>query len=257
MAHRGASSETPENTLAAVRRALALDVDVVEVNVQRTKDGALVVLHDSTLARTTDVRRLFPRRSPWLVADFTLDEISRLDAGSWCAPYFAGEGVPTLEQVVDAVRSHRAGLLVEVKETALHPGLASDVADALAAIPGYVEEAVADRRLVVQSFDAAAMQEHKERVPSVPVGVLGTPAKADLGVLATWADQVNPAHWSVGADWVETVHRHGLQCQLWTVNRPATMRRALSLGADGIITDRPRVLRRMLEVRQASPVKTA
>ena len=258
VAHRGASSEAPENTLAAVRRALGQDVDVVEVDVQRTKDGALVVLHDATLARTTDVRRLFPRRSPWLVSDFTFDEVRRLDAGGWCAPLFAGEQVPTLEQVVQTVRRSRAGLLVEVKETSLHPGLAADVADALRAIPGYLDEAVADRRLVVQSFDAGAMQDHKEREPSVPVGVLGTPSKADLGALATWADQVNPAHWSVGPDWVETVHRHGMQCQLWTVNRPATMRRALTMQVDGIITDRPRVLRGMLEpAGRPSPVRSA
>jgi glycerophosphoryl diester phosphodiesterase len=91
----------------------------------------------------------------------------------------------------------------------------------------------------------------------VPVGVLGTPTRAELGALATWADEVNPAHWSVGPDWVETAHRHGLRCRLWTVNRPATMRRALALGADAVITDRPRVLRRLVEAGDRAPVRSA
>ena len=81
VAHRGASVEAPENTLAAVRRAIARDADAVEVDVQRTRDGGLVMLHDTSLARTTDARRVFPRRSPWLVSDFTLDEVQQLDAG--------------------------------------------------------------------------------------------------------------------------------------------------------------------------------
>ena len=71
IAHRGASADAPENTLAAVRRAVAVGADLVEVDVQRTRDGALVLMHDTTLTRTTDVRRVFPHRAPWRVADFT------------------------------------------------------------------------------------------------------------------------------------------------------------------------------------------
>ena len=251
VAHRGASAEAPENTLAAVRRAVSRDADHVEVDVQRTKDGALVVLHDTTLARTTDVRRVFPRRAPWLVGDFTLDEVARLDAGSWFSPEHAGQRIPTLQEVVEVLRPTSTGLLLEVKATALHPGIELDVASALRAIPGYVDEAVADRRLVVQSFDHEAMAEHKELEPSIPVGALGSPARHELGALATWADQVNPSHWSVDRAWVETAHRHGLVCQVWTVNRLAGMRRAADLGVDGIITNRPRQLRGLVDRRRA------
>jgi glycerophosphoryl diester phosphodiesterase len=82
IAHRGASAEAPENTLAAVRRAVELGADAVELDVQRSRDGALNVMHDTTLERTTSVRQAFPGRAPWRVADFNLDEIRRLDAGS-------------------------------------------------------------------------------------------------------------------------------------------------------------------------------
>jgi glycerophosphoryl diester phosphodiesterase len=248
VAHRGASAEAPENTLAAVRRAVAVDADHVEIDVQRTKDGALVVVHDTTLVRTTDVRRVFPRRAPWLVGDFTADEIARLDAGSWWSPHHARERVPTLEEVVEVLRPTRTGLLLEVKATALHPGLAADVAAALDGIRGYVDEAVAARRLVVQSFDHDAMRQHKQLVPAVPVGALGTPGIAELGALATWADEVNPAHWSVNQRFVDTVHRHGMRCQVWTVNRSAHLRRALGLGVDGVTTNHPLDLRRLVDV---------
>jgi glycerophosphoryl diester phosphodiesterase len=105
---------------------------------------------------------------------------------------------------------------------------------------------VASGRLVVQSFDHDAMRVHKALEPSVPVGALGTPSRAELGAMATWADQVNPVHWSVRRSYVETVHRHGMRCLVWTVNRPQHMRRAMSLGVDGVITNHPGALRFML-----------
>lgn len=254
VAHRGASAEAPENTLAAVRRAIARDADLVEVDVQRTKDGALVLLHDTTLARTTNVRRMFPRRAPWLVSDFTADEIARLDAGSWFSPQHAGERIPTLEQLVEVLRPSRTGLLLELKAVALHPGLADDVAHALRAVPGYLDTAVSSGRLVVESFDHDAVRRHKQLEPSVPVGVLGTPHRAELGALATWADQVNPVHWSVRRSYVETVRRHGMGCQVWTVNRPESMRRALGLGVTGVITNHPVALRQVVDVARAGAV---
>src|SRR5688500_13615694 len=96
IAHRGARARAPENTLAAVREAAALGADAVEVDVQRTRDGALVLVHDATLSRTTDAASRLPRRGPWSVGSMTLREIRRLDAGSWKAPEYAGQRVPTL-----------------------------------------------------------------------------------------------------------------------------------------------------------------
>lgn len=101
IAHRGASGYVPENTLAAVRPGVEQGADLVEIDVQRSADGALVVMHDTTLARTTDVEEVFPDRAPWDVGDFTLAELRLLDAGSWFGHEFAGEPVPTLEQVLD------------------------------------------------------------------------------------------------------------------------------------------------------------
>ncbi len=244
IAHRGASAEVAENTLAALRRAIAHDVDLVEIDVQRTRDGALVLLHDSTLVRTTNVCEVFPDRAPWRVGDLTYDEIRRLDAGGWKSDDFTGEHVPTLDEAVDVVRHSRAGLLVELKAPSRYPGIAAEVGEALRSA-GFLGEA-AHGRLVVQSFDVETAHTFKDLEPSVPVGVLGAPSRAALPGIATWADQVNPSHLSVEESYVDLVHRLGMKCLVWTVNREPAMRRALKIGVDGVITNRPRALGRVL-----------
>ena len=244
IAHRGASADAPENTLVAVRRAVELGADMVEVDLQRSKDGALVLLHDATLARTTDAALRFPRRGPWRVGDFTLDELRRLDAGGWWSQDHAGERVPTLDQLLDELGPTRVGVQLELKTPSAHPGVVRDLADCLRGRPQD------SAKVVVQSFDFAAMKELKTRLPEVPVGLLGTPARSNLAALATWADQVNPRHTSIDRDYVQLLDDLGLECRVWTVNRGQAMRRALRLGVGGVITDRPQALGRLLS---ASP----
>ena len=251
IAHRGASSEAPENTLAAVRRAVQLGADMVEVDVQRTSDGVLVLMHDATLTRTTDAALVFPDRDPWSVADLTYAELRRLDAGAWMSPRHAGEPVPTLLDVLRLLRGTRTGLLLEVKHPELYPGIVTDVVSTLQAVPGVLDRGLTEKHLVVQSFDFAAMKEHKTRVPDVPVGLLGAPPRDHLPALATWADLVNPHHLGLGRGYVRAVQDHGLRCLVWTVDNRYAMRRALSLGVDGIITNRPAHL---AALRLRSPV---
>ena len=110
IAHRGASFDAPEHTLAAYELALKHGADFVEPDLQLTKDGVLVCVHDTTLDRTTDVAKVFPDRAKevngrksWPVAEFTLKEIQTLDAGAWKGKEFAGQKVPTFQQMIDAV----------------------------------------------------------------------------------------------------------------------------------------------------------
>lgn len=256
IAHRGASATAPENTLAAVRAAVAAGADHVEVDVQRTGDGALVVAHDTGLGRTTDAARVFAGRGPWRLADLSYAEVRRLDAGAWHGPSYAGERVPTLREVVDVLAGTGTGLLLEVKAPQLYPGIAGDVAAELRAAPGYVDSEVAAGRLVVQSFDHGVMRTFKDLEPSVPVGLLGTPPRRRLPRLATWADQVNPRHSVATPGYVAAAHEVGLRCQVWTVDDPADMTRALALGVDGIITNRPGVLRDLLADREPGRART-
>lgn len=246
IAHRGASVAAPENTLAAVRAAAALGADMVEVDVRRTRDGALVVVHDATWTRTTDVARVLPSRRPWRVADLTLAEVRLLDAGSAHSPVHAGEPVPTLSDVLDLVGDLGLGLQLELKSPSAYAGIVDDL---LAELRAWVARS-AGRPIppvVVQSFDIVAMKELATRAPGVRVGVLGTPPPSHLPVLAGWAQQVNPRHTTVDRAYVERVHALGMGCLVWTVDRPWAMRRAVRLGVDGVITNRPDLLRSVLD----------
>lgn len=244
IAHRGASARSPENTLTAVRTAVALGADLVEVDVQRTRDGALVLMHDATVARTTDVHRVLPHRSPWWVEDLTLAELRRLDAGSWWDPRYAGEPVPTLDEAAAALPAP-VGLQLELKLPAHHPGIVESLAGALLAAGGPLRTLLDERRVVVQSFDVLAMKELKTRVPSLSVGLLGRPAKENLPALATWADQVNPSHLRVDSRYVAAVHDAGMRCMVWTVDGALATRRVLRMRVDGVITNRPEALTRV------------
>ncbi|MGH3332488.1 MAG: glycerophosphodiester phosphodiesterase [Nocardioidaceae bacterium] len=249
VAHRGASAYTPENTLAAVHKGIAMGGDLIEVDVQRTKDGELVLIHDTNLIRTTDAERLFPGRAPWNVSDFTYAEILQLDAGSWKSSEYEGEKIPTLAEAVEVIRQSRSGLLLEIKAPELYPGIEADVAATMRTFPGYIESAVAGHRLVVESFNFASMRLYRELEPTVTVGLLGRPTLEQLPELATWADQVNPQHRSVDATYVAAVHRAGMDCLVWTVNSVANMNRAIDIGVNGVITNRPDILEQVLRDR--------
>ncbi|KQY62428.1 glycerophosphodiester phosphodiesterase [Nocardioides sp. Root140] len=243
IAHRGSSGAAPENTLAAIRLAIAQKAEVMENDIQRTSDGELVIVHDTTLARTTDVEQVFPDRAPWNVGDFTLAEIKQLDAGSWFAPEFAGERVPTLAEWVNAV-GQQAGMLLEPKAPELYPGIEVDIDKELRALPAFQRALKADR-VVVQSFNHAWLRVYKDLAPDVPVGLLyGTkPSGADIAAAATWAQQVNPALGAIDEAGVDQVHAHGMEIHVWTVNAGTDMRRAINWDVDGIITNYPQVLR--------------
>lgn len=230
VAHRGASAYAPENTLAAFRLAQTQHADLFELDVQETRDHELILMHDTTLSRTTDAEQVFPGRSPWSVGDFTLAEIRRLDAG--------GEGVPTLGETLRAMESGPLGLLLEIKKPHLYPGIEGRVADELGRNPAWLGEG----RLIVQSFSWESMRTFHRAMPQVPIGLLGTPSTADLAGLSRFADQINPPYGTLTASYVRRVHRLGMEVYAWTVDDQDTMRRMISLGVDGIITNRPDVL---------------
>lgn len=246
IAHRGSSGAAPENTLAAIRLAIAQKSDVVENDIQRTSDGELVIMHDLTLARTTDVEQVFPDRAPWNVRDFTLAEIKQLDAGSWFAPEFASERVPTLAEWVGAV-GQQAGMLLEPKSPELYPGIEIELDKELRSLPAF-NRALKAERVVVQSFNHVWLRVYKDLAPDVPVGLLYStkPTQLDVAAAATWAQQVNPALGATDQATVEQVHAHGMEIHVWTVNAGTDMRRAINWRVDGIITNYPQVLRDIL-----------
>lgn len=252
IAHRGARYVAPENTLTAVRAALARGADMVELDVQRSKDGRLVLIHDNDLLRTTNVEKVFPKRRSYAVADFTYADMRRLDAGAWKRDRYAGERIPTLKQAVRLLQRERAGLVLELKSPALYPGMVSEVSVALRSVDGYLGRAIRKDRLVVQSFDFEAAKAFKDLEPQVPVALLGSPAVAELPALATWADEISARHKAIDANYVAAVHATGMACTVWTVDTEANMVASLDKGVDGVVTNRPDVLGRVLQARSAA-----
>jgi glycerophosphoryl diester phosphodiesterase len=249
IAHRGASAYAPENTLAAVDRAAELGIRWVENDVQRTRDGELVVLHDDNLRRTTDAEEVFPGRSPWKVKDFTAAEIARLDAGSWFGPAYAGARVPTLEQFVHRLERHHQKLLLEIKNPELYPGIERQTLKVLSN-EGWLDRSHLAGRLIVQSFSADSVRTVHELKPGVKTGLLGTPPVSDLLDVAEFADQINPSSSSLSPAYVSSVqafdgpHGSRLEVFAWTVDDARTARRVAWYGVDGIITNRPDVVRK-------------
>jgi glycerophosphoryl diester phosphodiesterase len=248
IAHRGASAYAPENTLAAVDKAAELGIRWVENDVQRTRDGELVVLHDDNLRRTTDVEEVYPGRAPWKVKDFTAAEIARLDAGSWFGPAYADARVPTLEQFVNRVERHHQKLLLEIKNPDLYPGIERQTLKVLGN-EGWLDRSHVAGRLIVQSFSADSVRRVHELKPAVKTGLLGTPPAAALPFYAGFADQINPPYGSLSTAYVSSVqaftgpHGRPMQVLTWTVDDAARARRAAEYGVDGIITNKPDVVR--------------
>ncbi|MEZ5094689.1 MAG: glycerophosphodiester phosphodiesterase family protein [Nocardioides sp.] len=235
IAHRGASGQAPENTLAAVRAAAA-GAHAVEGDVHRTRDGQLVVIHDLHLRRTTDAVRVFPTRAPWLVADFDQAELARLDAGSWFAPHWAGATIPTLHDWAAAAAPAR--LLVEVKHPRRYPGIEHDLVAALHR--GALRAAVRAQRVTVQSFDHDWVAALRVLEPAFPVGLPESrPTGRDLDHAAWFAQQVNPAVRVADATLVRQAQDRGLEVHLWTADGRRHHRRAVRWGVDGIITNHP------------------
>jgi glycerophosphoryl diester phosphodiesterase len=263
IAHRGASAYAPEHTLEAYRLAIVQGADFVEPDLQVTKDGVLVCLHDTTLARTTDAKTMFPDRSPWRVADFTLAEIQTLDAGSWFDPKFAGQRVPTLQQMIDAVRG-KAGLFPETKAPEVYGKLGLDMEPRLMQVlaANGLDKPGADPKtpVVVQSFSADSLKllrgKHGCKLPLVYLLGAGPTAEKHtspegLAAVKGFADGVGPNRAVVLArpGLVADAHTLGLSVTVYTVGsrKPeqfdavrAEMRKLVhDLKVDALFTDNP------------------
>jgi glycerophosphoryl diester phosphodiesterase len=236
IAHRGASAYAPEHTRAAYEMAIAQKADYVEQDLAVTSDGQLICLHDDSLERTTNVEEVFPNRfttdargvQRWMVADFTLDEIKRLDAGSWFDAKFAGERVLTWQEAV-AVVGGRAGLYPELKSPAMYKNRRIDmVALFVAAVRAHTLDAPsasARPPLVVQSFDVDAIRALHAALPGVPRVLLLDPLGAarwtsDEGLrdLKTFATGIGPHKAILAArpGIVAAAHKNGLTVTPWT-----------------------------------------
>ncbi len=231
IAHRGASIEAPENTLAAFRLAIDKGTDFIELDVQESADGEVVVAHDSDLMKLGG--------SAKKIWDSTAAELKAVDLGSRVDPKYAGEGVPTLAEVLAAVKG-RARVVIELKSYGHDVRLEEKVVDV-------VEAAGMGKDCVFMSLDHAMVAKMKRLRPDWRVGLLA--AKALGNILTIPADFLAVEAGMVNARFVWRAHRAGRDVYVWTVNTPVSMLRMMSCGVDGLITDKPDLGRRVVTRR--------
>jgi glycerophosphoryl diester phosphodiesterase len=232
IAHRGASGHRPENTLGAYALAVEQRADMIEIDLHRTADGAVVITHDE------DLSGLGGRGE---IADARLEEVRRLDAG-------AGERVPTLDEVLDAF-GPRIPFNLEIKRGrhADYPGLEAVALEAVAR-RGLLE------RTLFSSFYDPVLARLRELSPEARVAFLVSrhyPDRALERARAVGAEALNPEACLVTGELVEGAHRAGLAVYVFTVDDPDEMARMLDLGVDGLFTNHPDRMRALLASRDA------
>lgn len=237
IAHRGFARVAPENTLSAFRAALEADADMLELDVHRTRDGHLVVMHDNDVDRTTD--------GAGDVEDMTLEQVKQLDAGAWFSPNFAGERVPTLDEVLALARG-RANVMIELKGRKV-PLLPPLVAQA-------VERHQMRDQVLVSSFYAGPLDAIRSLAPNLAIGALILPTNSPTKrAQSLRASMTQAFHKSIDALSVKAAHAAGLKVHVWTVNQPEDMVRVAKAGVDGIITDDVATCQQVLQDIFAQP----
>lgn len=214
VAHRGASFYEPENTLRAVRRAIELGADMVEVDVRLSKDGFVIVIHDETVDRTTN--------GTGYVKEKSLKELKSLDAGF-------GEKIPTLEEVIETVKG-KIKLIVELK----NQGFEDKVVGILKK-KNFVED------VIVASFFHKAIRRVKELNNKIKTGVIFrcSPVNVTDLALKSKADILFPEYKYVTSETVKEIHRENLEVYVWTVDDPEKAKVFVEMNVDGIVTNKP------------------
>ena len=219
-AHKGQSGNLPENTLAAFRNAVELGADWLEFDVQMSRDGQLVVIHDETVDRTTN--------GSGRVADLTLAELRALDAGN-------GERIPTFTEVIELAKAAGVPIMPEAKSPQLYPGLEARMVEAIAAA-GYADQTV------IQSFDPAALARIRALDPAISICALhglgsfrlGDSQPAEADIVAPMAEMVILYPWLI-----RPAHQAGQPVYAWfgVAEHPLALRLLLALGVDGLMVD--------------------
>lgn len=245
IAHRGASYDAPENTLSSIRLGWQQNADAVEIDIFLTKDGKIVLQHDPNTKRTTGVDKK--------IVDQTLEEIQQLDAGRWKDAKFAGEKIPTLDEVIETIPSGKR-LVIEVK---CGPEVIPALKESLA------RSKKPSKSFILIGFSHATMVELKKALPEIEEYWLSSFVTDEkTGVMHPTVDElireakvagvegINLSYKGpIDAAFVKQVKDAGLKCLVWTVDSPEVARRLVAAGVDGITTNRPAWLREQLQTK--------
>jgi glycerophosphoryl diester phosphodiesterase len=263
IAHRGARSLAPENTLSAAIKAYESGADGWELDVAVSADGELVLLHDDTLERTSNAAQVFPERKPWSVYDFSLEELKKLDFGSWFVesdPFeqasqaqiskseleaFARMPITTLAEALAYTKENHWWVNVEIKDASDTPADAVIVAKVVA----LVEELGMQDQVLISSFNHDYLRQVKALNPSIDTGALVNQVIIDpVGLLQELnAQAFHPGKKYTYEKQVKALRDAGFDVNVWTVNEEAEMLALIEMGVTGIITDFPQLLKPILK----------
>ena len=234
IAHRGASAVAPENTMAAFRRAQEMGAECIETDLHLSRDGRLIILHDTTLDRTTS--------GSGLVKNHTYNELRQLDAGRWFSQSFAGERLPSIDELLDFAGQADLSLYLEIKGGAGY-GVERAV---ISALRGRKES----KATVVLCFDASVLDRIHQLDRLLMTGLLFESDGEEMvkEAVRVGARQIGPRGDCVTPGLIEDAHRRGLKVIAWTINEGTQMRALAAMGVDGIITNYPD---RLLAVRES------
>jgi glycerophosphoryl diester phosphodiesterase len=255
IAHRGARSLAPENTISAAKRAFENHADGWELDVAMSGDGELVVLHDDTLERTSNVIEIFPDRSPWSVYDFSLEDLKKLDVGSWFVesdPFeqiakgnisdqiireYQGEPIPTLREALNYTKNNQWWVNIEIKDAS---GTFAD-AVIVSEVVKLVEELGMVEQVLISSFNFEYLKEVKNLNKDLPTGVLVNKIVMDPIALMKELDAqaFHPGMKVTYEKQVSLLLDEGYAINVWTVNEESDMQKLIEMGVTGIITDFP------------------
>jgi glycerophosphoryl diester phosphodiesterase len=254
--HRGASGYAPEHTIPAYDLALEQGADYIEIDLQMTKDGVLVALHDDTLDRTADAPEGVPERyCSGPVIKRTLEQIKQCDVGSWFGPEYAGEQIPTLEEIFQRYGTS-VNYYIETKNPEAAPGMEAEL---LRLMDKYhlTEPAEDNWQVLIQSFSAESLMTIHEMNEDLPLIQLFSSTETSqtirdqLNLVSTYAVGIGPSMTDVDASLVEAAHALCLDVHPYTVNEKADMRALIDLGVDGMFTNFPDRLEKLLGKRAA------
>ena len=231
IAHRGAAGKAPENTLASIRQAIKDGADMIEIDVQESSDGEVVVIHDSDFMKLSGV--------DLKVWDGSLKQLQEIDVGSWFDSGFSAERVPTLAQVLEEARG-KVHVVIELKYYGHDQQLEQRVVE-------IVEKAGMVDDIVIMSLKYKGIEKIRAQRPKWVIGLLSTKAVGNLAKLDLDFLAVNMSMATSG--FIRRTHAAGKQVYVWTVNDAVSISRMISLGVDGIITDEPEMARNVVTER--------
>lgn len=265
IAHRGASNIAPESSKPAFNEAINMGADYLEADIHRTKDGKLVIIHDSNLKRTSNVKSVYPNRANDHVSTFTYSELLTLDFGSWFNQKYPHKSekkynflqIVTLEELIDLAKSsaRSPGLVLDLKETGKYPGLAEDVLALLKRKNWYPPQNEEKANIIIFSFNLDILKRFKQLAPEIPRTLLLDENMINKRNWSRWLElaegNVNGLGVKGFVSWpwyIALAHDRNLFVFPYVINKVWQLKILSHIKSNGYITNRPGVVRKFLDL---------